>query len=97
MEANEENGICIIESSSESSTNPADAFGSLQVNTFSGFDRDGAGEQKLRDSRCIFSINFFGKSPYKWVIGPEDVVITNSKDQTEIRIANPRSGNSLKL
>lgn len=90
-EINEEYGVYMIESSSESSTNPADFFGTLQVNTFSAVDRAAATDQKLRDLRCILSISFSGRSPYKWKIGPDEIVITNSRDQTELRVSNPRS------
>lgn len=95
-EINEEYGVYMTESSSESLTNPADVFGTIQVNTFSAVDRAATTDQKLRDLRCILSINFHGKSPYKWVIGPDEIVIKNSKERTEIRVANPRSGKFLK-
>ena len=91
LELFEECGILLLETTSESLSNPTHAFGTLKVFSFSSLERDAEKiDNKFRDKKLVLSVNFVGNSPYRWTVGPDKIVITNIRDRTHLELVNPR-------
>ena len=90
MDYSEDFGICVSMDVSRSTVNSDDTFGTIRLSTFSGIDRHSS--SVFQDIKRFLSIQFRGPCPYTWMIGPDEIVLTNSNDRTKIIVANPHLG-----